>query len=552
MKRNRTDRFPAFSAFVCFLMTGILRVCVPVESIFHNFVFILSILVYFSIIFYWGIYLERSILSKKIRRLLLAVVYLMAFYILIGVARHRIFLDGNYVARFLWYLYYLPQIVATYLSFIIALRVSKPEAYKIPKFLKIVFVTGLTIVAVYLTNDIHQLAFRFNLDFVAWDQQYSWGPLFYVSTLWIYLWLIAGVVMLSIKCVSVNKKKAWIPVFWLLLGSVYLLCVYIFDFWSVDPFNLPETHCFIVIAMFESSIRIGIMPSNRDYGEIVSKSSAAFQIADYRNKVIYCSDNAVKLTAEQINQAKNHEVYIDKNNLLLSHPVSGGYVYWTEDMTEVRETNEKLSQISQSLSEEGELLRAENEMREQRAKIAQQTKLYDEISELVRPQLVKIDGLIDAQGDFKKNMAQICILNCYVKRRANLELLRNKKRLFSSQELYLSIKESAEYINLYGGAAFVEAERHCAVKSEILLCCFDLWQSIVEELLPDFIAISGIIKFENDEMRFRVNTEMKNNPEFPKEIIDRINGLSGKLKIQNEDGTVYVSLSFGKGVQGYD
>lgn len=547
MKRNRIYRFPAFSACVCFFLTGILRVLVPPESIFHNLIYIISVLVYFAFIFSWGIYLERSILSKKIRRLLLFVVFLMIFYILIGVAKHRVFLDGNVAGRLLWYLYYLPQVLATYLSFVIAFRVGKPESYKLPKFLKAFFVFGVIIVAAYLTNDIHQLAFSFNVDFVAWDQQYSWGPLFYISTFWIYFWLIASVVLLSIKCIAVNKKKAWIPVFWLLLGSVYIICVYIFDFWRSDPFNLPETHCFIVIAMFESSIRIGILPSNRDYSEIVAKSSAAFQIVDSANKVVYCSDNSVKLTQTQMEQAKKTAVYVDKNTLLLSHQISGGYVFWTEDMTEIGKINDRLSYISQSLSEEGDLLRAENEMREQRAKIAQQTRLYDEISELVRPQLEKIEQLIYLEGDFNKNMAQICILNCYIKRRANLELLKNKRSVFTSQELYLSLKESAEYINLYGGASYVEAEKHCNVNSAELLCCFDLWQNIVEYLLPELYAISGYIYFKNEGLCFRINAEMKEDPDLSESIIKTVEDLQGKLTVQREDETVYVSLSFCKG-----
>ena len=142
---------------------------------------------------------------------------------------------------------------------------------------------------------------------------------------------------------------------------------------------------------------------------------------------------------------------IDKNILLLSDRIKGGYVFWTEDLTAVNEMNEKLSQIGESLSEEGDLIRAENELREQRAKIAEQTRLYDSISLLVKPQLEKISRLIDAEGDFRKNMAHICILNCYVKRRSNLALLKDRRPAFSSEELYLSLKESSEYIKLYGG-----------------------------------------------------------------------------------------------------
>ena len=130
--------------------------------------------------------------------------------------------------------------------------------------------------------------------------------------------------------------------FWLVLGSLYILSDYILDLWPVAPFNLPETHCFILIAMLESSIRIGIMPSNSAYGEIVSKSSAAFQIAGFDNNVVYRCDNALKLTKEQMNEAKDKNVFTDENTLLLSNRISGGYVYWTEDMTAVNEMNERL------------------------------------------------------------------------------------------------------------------------------------------------------------------------------------------------------------------
>ena len=196
--------------------------------------------------------------------------------------------------------------------------------------------------------------------------------------------------------------------------------------------------------MLESSIRIGILPSNSAYGEIVSKSSAAFQIANYENNVVYRSENAVSLTPYHMEEAKKKEVFIDKNTLLLSNSITGGYVFWTEDMTSVNEMNEKLELISESLSEEGDLLRAENEIREQRATIAEQTRLYDSISELVRPQLEKISTLIECEEDFDRNMAYVCILNCYVKRRSNLALLKDRNDFLSSEELYLSLKESSE------------------------------------------------------------------------------------------------------------
>lgn len=544
-QKNKIKCFPAVLSGLFFLSAGILKVIVPYGSSFQSVAFVYSNLVFFGIIFSWGIYVQRSILSAKTRRLMLSVVFFMLMYILVGSAKHGVFLDGNYAGRFLWYLYYMPQIFATFLAFIIAFRVGKKEEYKLPKIFNYLFVLGVIIVIGYLTNDIHQLAFSFNLDFVAWDQQYGWGPLFYVSTAWIYFFLIASVIMLSVKCRAVNKKKAWLPIFWLAVGSVYILSDYILGLWEIAPFNLPETHCFIVIAMLESSIRIGILPSNSAYGQIVSKSSAAFQIADTDNNVIYRSDNAVILSDSQMENAKKNNVMIDENTVLLSDSITGGYVYWSEDVTAVNEMNEKLSQISESLSDEGDLLRAENELREQRAKIAEQTRLYDAISLLVKPQLEKISCLIDAEGDFRKNMAHICILNCYVKRRSNLALLKDRRPAFSSEELYLSLKESTEYIKLYGGVSEIYADRHIDLPADVILLCFDLWQGVIEDILPEPYALTAKISFTDNSFTFRITADTEKELPSLVRFYSEAERLGGRLSFSEEDGTVYVTLITG-------
>ena len=544
-QNNKIKRFPAVQSGLLFLLAGIMNVIAPYMFGTYTPSYIFSNIIYLGIIFSWGIYIERSILSAKTRRLMLSVVFFMLLYIMSGAAKHGVFLDGNFAGRFLWYLYYVPQIFATFIAFIIAFRVGKKEEYRLPGIFNCLFVLGIIIVVGYLTNDLHQLAFSFNLDFVAWDQQYGWGPLFYVSTAWIYFFLIAGVIMLSVKCRAVNKKKAWLPIFWLAVGSLYILSDYILGLWDIAPYNLPETHCFIVIAMLESSIRIGILPSNSAYGQIVSKSSAAFQIADTDNNVIYRSDNAVILSDSQIENAKKNNVMIDENTVLLSDRITGGYVYWTEDITAVNEMNEKLSQISESLSEEGDLLRAENELREQRAKIAEQTRLYDSISLMVRPHLEKISLLIGAEGDFDKNMAHICILNCYVKRRSNLALLQDRRPVFSSEELYLSLKESSEYIRLYGGVSEIYADEHACLPADVILLCFDLWQGIIEDILPGLYALTAKISFTDNSFTFRITADTEKELPSLVRFYSETERLGGRLSFAEEDGTVYITLRTG-------
>jgi hypothetical protein len=71
-------------------------------------------------------------------------------YILVGSAKHGVFLDGDFAGRFLWYLYYVPQIFATFLAFIIAFRVGKKEEYRLPGVFNYLFVVGVFFVIGYL------------------------------------------------------------------------------------------------------------------------------------------------------------------------------------------------------------------------------------------------------------------------------------------------------------------------------------------------------------------------------------------------------------------
>lgn len=545
-QKNKIERFPAVVSGLLFLSVGILILFAPRTDFFQIAVYVYGNFVYFGIIFCWGIYIERSILSRKIRNLMLTVVRFMVFYMIVRTAKYRIFLDTQFTGRFLWYLYYIPQIFATLLTFIIAFRVGKPEEYRLPKIFNLFYVIGTLIVIGYLTNDFHQLAFSFNPGFVAWDQQYDWGPLFYVSTVWIYFWLLAGVILLTVKSRAVNKKKAWIPVFWLVLGSAYIVLANFFHVWEQNPYNLPETHCFIVIAILESAVRIGLMPSNSAYGEIVSKSSAAFQIADYDNNVVYRSENAVTLDYSQMDEAKLGDTLIDSNTLLLSNTVSGGNIFWTEDITRVNEMNEKLEEIGKSLSEEGDLLKAENEIKEQRAKIAEQTRLYNSISELVQPQLAKISRLVEADGDFNKNMAQICILNCYVKRRANLTLLADRSPVCSTEELYLSLNESSEYLKLYGVASDVSCDESGDVPSDVILFCFDLWQNVIESTIERLNAAMVRMTLRDGRFYYRVSVDAPLSGNLDSSVA-AAGELGGELLISEEDGTTYITFKSEKG-----
>lgn len=545
---RRNDKFPVKLSLILFFFAGLLHMIKFTDYYASAFSFLVANAIFFGILIGWAINIQRSVLSKKSRWLLISLALLTIFYIFLRTCKYRCVPESETARRYLWYLYYIPQIFGPLIAFVISSYVGKTDEYKLSKKYIFLFVVAAAFALGILTNDLHFLAFRFNTVFSNEANDYDRGPLFIIAMVWIYFWLFASVGVLTYKCKAVNKRKAWIPVFWLLLGTAYILWVALGNFWEASkPFNIPETQCFIFIAMLESCIQIGLLPSNMRYGEYISKSSSSVQLIDNYSNVVYSSETAIPLTREHMKFAKKEPVFIDANTLLQSDTVYGGNIFWTVDFTVVNEMICELSEIGESLSEKSALLRAENEIKEQMARIAEQNRLYDTIASHVKPQLDKIAQLIENETDFDRNMSLVCVLNCYIKRRANLSLLADCAEVLDSGELYLSIKESVEYLKLCGVYASVCVEGSFPLSSEAVLLGFDLWQFCAEMTLPRPSAIMANLLYSTDDFIMKITVDGIENFVCAEEYIKQSKLLQGTFNVITEDCTCFVTLTIPKG-----
>ncbi|MBR1690660.1 MAG: hypothetical protein IJ713_07795 [Oscillibacter sp.] len=150
------------------------------------------------------------------------------------------------------------------------------------------------------------------------------------------------------------------------------------------------------------------------------------------------------MTKDQLSSVAT--VMLDDNTRLHRKAVSGGFVYWQDDITQLNHINAELAEMGEHLAEETELLRLENELHEERAIIEARSRTYDIIAAEVLPQSRKIAALCaEAERDpsrFDGNMKAVCLLGAYIKRYANLSLIAADHTEVETEELYLAISES--------------------------------------------------------------------------------------------------------------
>lgn len=438
----------------------------------------------------WAISLHRRILHRNLRFFLIAQAVLMAVWMWFRLVRYFIFWESDMISRALWYAYYIPMTLLPLFSFLAALNVGKQEGKEISGKWKWLYLPAVFLCVGILTNDIHQATFSFLPGFAQWEDQYSYEFLYYIAVAWMAVFLIATLVILFRKCkILHNRKRIWLPFCSLAIGAVYFLFYSLrIPFYPLlGMYRMPEVFCMMIVGMWEGCIQTGLIATNMNYEEFFTVSSLGAEIMDGEGTIQYSSENAKTYTMEQLEEAKRENVAVDEDHILCSNKIEGGYVFWENDISEINRINRELEELGQELEAEHALLDAENRLEEQRVKIEEKNRLYDEIAKFSEPHISKILNLLNrsfaSEEEFEKNLKIACVLEVYVKRRANLLLLARQNEVLDYEELYLSIQETLEYLKMCGIDKRIPVKKQGVCPSEKLLKMYDDFQKEVEKEL---------------------------------------------------------------------
>lgn len=472
-------------ATVLFLLAGAIRL---VESHLPPLpsacCFIATNLLYIGLALAWGISISRRILHRQVRHHLLLGCAMSVLWLLLRAVKYRFFETGS-ITRYLWYLYYVPLILAPLFSFFAALQLGQREdATLMPRWYLLLLPAALLILGV-LTNDAHQLAFAFAPGMVNWGADYRHGPLYYLVMAWTACFLSLAMGIIFRKCrISQSRRDAWIPLCVFAAGFTLSILSHL-GIYSLH--KLPECICMTFIALWESCLQVGLLPTNRRYLRFFSEATIAAQIADRHAQVLYRAKAAPLLTPEQLHAAQQGVVALSADTHLKSAPVHDGHVYWVENLSAVNRMKEQLETLHAQLSQEHALISAEAEIKRQRAQVEEKNRLFDEISRVLKPRLNRMDEML--RGKQGSKLALVCIWGAYVKRRSNLALICQKDAPVSVEELAYCIRESLVYLTAYGVACAYHQEGKGSVGGELLQTAYDFFEDCLEAALPTLSAL---------------------------------------------------------------
>ena len=355
-----------------------------------------------------------------------------------------------------------------------------------PRWLRVFAATNGVLIILVMSNDLHNLVFRLDLNNPNWSSSYGYGVAFYFVMVGCALPLGLATVIMMIKAVQNPRKKSFVfP-----LALIVLLAVYLASYITRIPIAWRSDVAMVVglfaLLLFETAIRTGLIPVNTKYTSMFSNSPLRMQITDTSGAIALSSAYALEHDKDafmDVEVRRQYPLRYDENTLLYSNQITGGYVFWKEDITglnhlhkEIEESVLKIRAANSILVEEEKIKRAVNE---ESARTQLMTQLETEISRHANRLSLLLEQLTYA-ADPQKETVRIALLLCYIKRRCNLFFREREANLLPQDELTAYIDELAGIAGYADISIIVTSELKTQLTTRRTTLFYDFFFNVVE------------------------------------------------------------------------
>ena len=525
-----------------FALAGVLHVYEKVPSYALNTVIFCALtFIYFGLILVWYSTIRVRLLPTLSRRYILAAAWFMLAYIFLRTVRYRVAsVDDITLQQFTWYFYYAPVLFIPTLFLMVCIYSATVRADGTRRFdERWLLVLPAVLFVLVVTNNLHHWAFvpTTELPIIGHAHTYTYGWLFYVVWAMCFVEALGGVgVLVRATRRRMTLAKAIIPV-----GVAVVLVVLLFldnrlgAQGTVRPYLTPEITSFGMMTMFECCIRLRLFPYNENYEGFFGSLQWPAAVTDRDLEPRWVSAQPLGATKEMMHHAIYNSVYINSDRRLCAYPLrAAGYVFYTEDESNLHETNRRLDQANQALEEENALIEMENELREAAAHVESRSKIYAHINAVMHKRqehvAALLEGAVPNAPDFGETIAKVLVHTTFIKRGANMLLAAQEADEIPVAELQLAMNESMMYLKYCDIHAGCVVADEGSLPGQVLFDLYSTLEDIVEALLRSCTRI--IVFYEGGVLR--VSANCRTAPD--------VEGTALPVSVKKADGAYYFTV----------
>ena len=487
----------------------------------------------------WGYSLDRRIIQTQALHCLRLTAALMLLWLVLRTLKYEVVTDLT-VARYIWYLYYLPMLFIPLFGVYIALSLGRPEGFRLTGRIGALAIIPAVLFLLVITNDLHQQAFAFSSGVPGEPDNYSYshGPVYFCCLGWMVTCMFFSLILLLKKSRVPGSPKKKLTPFVLgcatvLYGLLYLLGLPAVRRWFGD---MNVMFCLLYAAIYESCIRCRMIQSNTGYVELFEATTLAACIADRTGNIVLRS----RAADEDMVCPKNGLQIIRPDGIRISlAPISGGYAVWQDNVRPLTELRTKLSENKSKIKNNKEKLQEAYLIQKKLHELTEKNRIYDEMEARYGEQITRVGQLLRqcegaAPEEIQSALKRILLLGTYIKRSANLYFLSQEYELLPQQELRLTVDEAVRVITVCGTECSVVYHTTGPMRSTEVARLLELLKTVTEATIGGLYSL--FISVSDGEMDLSV--------ECAAELSDLA---SPNVTVQREDGLWLVRTRIGGG-----
>ena len=486
-----------------------------VLDIFPKTMGMLRSAVYIGLFITWGLSVRQRIIGAQARRYLTAAAALMVLWFVVRSLKYY-FVTQPVTVRYLWYLYYPALLLIPMLAALTAISIGKKDDAPLPKSAALLYVPAVLLVLLVLTNDLHQLVFRFPANAPVWsDKDYSYGVGYAVVVGWMFICALVLLVILSKKRRVADQRKLillpCIPIFGLLL---YLTFYVLEAPWlRLALGDMTAVFCLMYAATLEIFIKCGFLRANTHYTELFHASTVAAQITDADYRVLLSSDVAQNIDTDILKRTEYAPVLLEDGVRLSGAPIKIGHVVWTDDISPLLRVLAELEDMKEELEGTNQIEAEEQALKKHEAHILEQDRLYNILQRDTARQLRMMDDMIrrvetaEGEAEKKRLLYQMLVIGSYLKRRSNLAFLSERSSMLDAHELELCINESQGALEACGIICGYRSGLAGQILAVHIISMYEFFENTAERLLDSECSMTVYAGREDGAVYLKIVTD---------------------------------------------
>lgn len=469
--------------------------------------------VYMLLMGTWMYSLKSRITQKSMLMYLRFENMVLIFWLTVRLLQEAFFYKNIHIMRITGYLIVFPLLMTTLFGMYAAFGLGKGESYGLPRKLYLLLIPDAALILLMLTNEKHHAVFRVLPG--------EGENLYFHANFGIIIILLAATALIVFRMLIIYSRtrrmceRRCLKVLPLLVGIAmplivlpYLISGFVVEYELIE---LTAKLYFFEAMSWESCIILGLVPVNTQYRMVFEQSTVGMRIVNEQGVTQICSSHARELTEEQMCELKSNSMISDiEGHEMHLHPISGGYLVYQNDLSQIYSVISELNQTATELEQEGRLLCEELHARSEEASVTIKNQIYDRLTSEVGRYLDYMTDLLENPADTDKDemMRRLCLVGTYVKRRCNLRLIELESGTIEMEELRLSLEDMVTSLELLGVSSKLIWEPTDVYSADYAMYVFD---SVADRIEKNSMQLTQLDIYAQDKVKIYVRRKDENN-----------------------------------------